>query len=254
MDDSVRTTASGEGFPLTRKTAPRSPQKPRFPADVGFHRELKRRVDQYFEDAGVPRRGGWQMYAKSAVLLLWFGGSYALLLFVARTWWQAVPLAASLALAIAGIGFAVQHDANHGAYSNNEAVNRLMGITLDLLGASSYVWRWKHNIFHHTYTNLSGADEDINIGFFARLAPAQRRRRFHRIQQFYVWLLYGFLLAKWQLIDDFRNVALARVADNRMPRPRGWALVELIAGKAAFAGWAFVVPMLFHPWWVVLLF
>jgi linoleoyl-CoA desaturase len=235
-------------------TGARAPQKPKFPGDTGFYKELRRRVDQYFETTGLRRRDSPPMYFKTAVILLWFGASYAALVFAATTWWQAVPLAASLALAIAGIGFAVQHDANHGAYSSKESVNRLLGITLDLLGASSYVWKWKHNIFHHTYTNLSGADEDINIGFFARLSPVQPRRRIHRLQQFYVWLLYGFLLAKWQFVDDFKNVAQARVAENRFPRPRRWALVELIAGKLAFLGWAFLVPVLFHPWWVVLLF
>jgi linoleoyl-CoA desaturase len=233
---------------------PRSAQKPKFGTDTGFYKELKRRIDQYFDTTARPRRGSVRMYFKTAVLLAWFGVSYGLLVFAATTWWQAVPLAASLALAIAGIGFAIQHDANHGSYSSKESVNRLMGLTLDLLGASSFVWKWKHNIFHHTYTNLSGADEDINIGFFARLSPVQRRRRIHRLQQFYIWLLYGFLLAKWQLVDDFKNVAQARVAENRIPRPRGWALVQFVAGKVAFAGWAFVVPMLLHPWWVVLLF
>jgi linoleoyl-CoA desaturase len=67
-------------------------------------------------------------------------------------------------------------------------------------------------------------------------------------------LLYGFLLAKWQFVDDFKKIALGRIAENRIPRPRGWVLVELIGGKVAFLAWAFLVPMLFHPWWVVLLF
>jgi len=236
------------------KASRRSPQRPTFPRDSGFYKELKRRVDGYFATTQLARRGSPRMYLKSAVILLWFGASYAGLVFGARAWWQAVPLAASLALSIAGIGFAIQHDANHGSYSSNERINRLMGITLDLLGASSYVWKWKHNIFHHTYTNLSGSDEDINIPFFARLSPVQPRHRFHRLQQFYIWLLYGFLLAKWQFVDDFRNVAQARVAENRITRPRGWALVELITGKAAFFAWAFLVPLLFHPWWAVLLF
>ena len=163
-------------------------------------------------------------------------------------------LAASLAMAIAGIGFSIQHDANHGSYSSRDAVNRWMGITLDLLGASSYVWKWKHNIFHHTYTNVSGADDDINIGFFARLSPLQPRHGIHRVQQFYLWLLYGFLLTKWHFVDDFRNVAQGRIAHNRIPRPRGWALIELIGWKLAFLTWAFLLPMLFHRWWVVLIF
>ena len=229
-------------------------QKPKFPHDSGFYKELKRRVDGYFATTQLARRGSPRMYLKSAVILSWFVASYAGLVFGARTWWQAVPLAISLALAVAGIGFAIQHDANHGSYSSNERINRLMGITLDLLGASSYVWKWKHNIFHHTYTNLSGADADISIQVFARLTPAQPRYRIHRVQQFYLWLLYGFLLAKWQFVDDFKKIALGRIAENRVPRPRGWALVELIGGKVAFLAWAFLVPMLFHPWWVVLLF
>jgi linoleoyl-CoA desaturase len=228
--------------------------RPTFEKDTGFYRALKHRVDHHFEASGLRRRDSPSMYVKSALILFWFAASYFLLVFAAREWWHGVLSAASLALAIAGVGFSIQHDANHGSYSNREGVNRLMGITLDLLGASSYVWKWKHNIFHHTYTNVSGADEDINVGFFARLSPGQPRHRIHRLQQFYLWLLYGLLLAKWQFVDDFKDVARGRIADNPIPRPRSWALVELIAGKAAFFAWAFVVPMLLHPWWVVLLF
>src|SRR5436190_14840784 len=91
------------------------PQKPKFERDPGFYKELKRRVDSYFEATGLRRRDSPQMYAKTAVILLWFGASYALLVFAARTWWQGVGLAASLALSIAGIGFSIQHDANHGS-------------------------------------------------------------------------------------------------------------------------------------------
>ena len=233
---------------------PEEAHKPRFEGDTGFYRELKRRVDEYFEMTGLERRDSPRMYVKTAIVLLWFGASYALLVFGATTWWQAVLLAASLALAIAGVGFCIQHDANHGAYSSKGSINRVMGITLDLLGASSYVWKWKHNIFHHTYTNLSGSDDDIEVGILGRLSPTQRRRGIHRLQQFYLWLFYGFLLAKWQFVDDFKNVGLGRIAHNRIPRPRRWSLLELIAGKLAFLSWAFLVPMLFHPWWAVLLF
>jgi linoleoyl-CoA desaturase len=129
-----------------------------------------------------------------------------------------------------------------------------MGMTLDLMGASSYVWHWKHNIFHHTYTNISGADDDIALGPFGRLSPAQPRYRIHRLQQFYLWALYGFLLPKWHFVDDFKNIGQARIAENRFPRPRGWKLLELAFGKVLFFGWAFLVPLLFHHWWVVIVF
>lgn len=227
---------------------------PKFASDTGFHAAIKRRVLEYFEHTGLSPRDSPRMYVKAVVLLLWLGASYALLVFAATTWWQGVLLSSSLALAMAGIGFGIQHDANHGAYSSSGAVNRLMGMTLDMVGGSSYLWRVKHNLTHHTYTNLVGADDDINIGPFARLSPAQPRRRFHRAQHFYLWALYGFLIPKWHFVDDFKNVAQARIAGHPFPRPRGWNLVELIGGKAVFFGWALVVPALFHRWWVVLLF
>lgn len=225
-----------------------------FAGDAGFYREVKRRVFDDLRRAGLSPRGSPRMYAKTVVILLWFGASYALLVFAAASAWQGALLSCSLALAMAGIGFSIQHDANHGAYSKSGAVNRLMGMTLDLLGGSSYVWQWKHNIFHHTYPNLTGADDDIDIGPFARLAPAQPRYRVHRFQQVYLWALYGFLAPKWHFVDDFKNVTRARIGDNPFPRPRGSRLVEMLGGKALFFGWAFAVPALFHPLWVVLLF
>jgi linoleoyl-CoA desaturase len=226
----------------------------RFESDDGFHAELKRRVREHLRAGGLTERGGLPMYLKSATILVWFGASYALLVFGALTWWQGALASLSLAFAMAGTGFAIQHDANHGAYSSNRTVNRVMGFTLDLLGASSYLWHWKHNILHHSYTNVDGADHDINIQPFARLSPDQPRRRRYRLQHVYIWGLYGFLLPKWHLLDDFQNVYQARIDDNRIPRPRGWRLVELVAGKALFFGWALAVPILFHRWWVVLTF
>ena len=226
----------------------------RFAADTGFHAELKRRVHGYFEQTGLSPRDSVRMYVKTAAILIWFVASYVLLVFFAVSWWQGMLLAASLALAMAGIGFAIQHDGNHGAYSKHGAVNRLMGVMLDLMGASSYLWQWKHNVSHHTYTNLNGADDDIDIGPLCRLSPAQPRYRIHRLQQFYAWVLYGFLIPKYHFVYDFKNLTRGRIAANRFPRPRGWRLAELIVGKAFFFGWAFLVPMLMHRWWVVLVF
>jgi linoleoyl-CoA desaturase len=240
-------------MPVTSRSSD-SLAKPRFEADQGFYQELKRRVEEYFQRTGASPRDNLRMYFKTATILVWFAASYLLLICVATTWWQAGLLSLSLALATAGVGFCIQHDANHGAYSRFPAMNQLMGLTLDLLGASSYVWHWKHNIAHHTYTNVNTADDDIDLGFLCRLAPTQRRRRIHRLQQFYMWLLYGFLMPMWHFFYDFQRVSRARVGRSRFPRPKGWDLVKLIGGKALFFGWALVLPLCFHRWWVVLVF
>src|SRR6185369_2724033 len=55
------------------------------------------------------------------------------------------------------------------------------------------------------------------------LAPDQPPCRPYRLQHFYMWGLYGFVLPKWHFLDDFQNVYQAPIDDNRMPLPRGWS-------------------------------
>jgi linoleoyl-CoA desaturase len=228
--------------------------RPRFRPDHGFRKELERRVAGYFAATGRSPYGDWRMYLKTAMLLAWLIGSYLLLVFAAATWWHGVLAAASFAFAIAGVGFSIQHDANHDAYSRNQIVNRVFERTLDMLGASSYLWRWKHNVFHHTYTNVRGADHDIDLAPFARLAPAQKRRAVHRFQHFYMWAIYGFTVFHMHFVEDFLNTKRGRVGQHPFPRPKGVRLCEVFASKLFVLGWAVVVPLLLHPWWLVLAF
>src|SRR5437870_6030510 len=116
-----------------------------------FQGELRRRVNDYFTSTGRRPRDCWQMYLKTAILFSLFAASYVVLVFVAQSWWQALPLAVLLGLATAGIGFNIQHDGGHHAYSDHPWINKLMAMTLDVIGGSSYVWHWKHAVIHHTY-------------------------------------------------------------------------------------------------------
>jgi len=227
---------------------------PKFSKDNGFQVELRRRVDEFFRSTGRRERDCPQMYLKSAILLASFAAAYFLLVFVAQTWWLGLILAVLLGLATAGIGFNIQHDAGHHAYSNHAWVNKIMALTLDLIGGSSYFWHWKHVVFHHTYVNIAGHDTDIDIGILGRLSPHGKRCGFHRWQHFYLWPLYGLMAIKWQLFDDFHDLVTGRVGEHRVPRPRGWNLLVFLAGKAVFFGLAFAIPLLFHPIGTVLFF
>src|SRR6267154_1675578 len=223
----------------------------RCPVSGPFHADLKRRVEAYF--SGRTPHGGWHMRVKTAVLLAWLGGTWAVAMFVPVSGAQAALLAVSVGLAMAGVGFSVMHDANHGSYSKDPRVNRVLSFTLDLLGASSHLWRQKHNILHHTYTNIAGLDDDIESGTpHLRFAPWQRHRFFHRFQHLYVWLLYGLFPLKWFFIDDFRQFVTGRIGTQRFPAARGWPLATALLGKAVFFAWAFVLPALLHPtWWLI---
>lgn len=235
------------------RPAPPPVARLKFTPGDSFDIELRRRVDAYFEITGKAPRDLPRMYLKSAIILGWLAASYVLLVFYVSAWWQVVPLALSLGLAVAAVGFNIQHDGNHRAFSNHRWVNRLAAMTLDLLGGSSYIWSWKHNSIHHSYANITGHDDDINLGPLGRLTPHQPRLSFHRLQHFYLWILYGFLPVKWQLFDDFFVVAKGRIGEYRFPRPKNWDLVTFVAGRAIFLTVAFVIPMMFHPVWLVLL-
>lgn len=194
------------------------------------------------------------MYLKTAVIFTWLLIAYCLLVFFVATWWLVAPLAMGLGLAMAAIGFNVQHDGGHRAYSNRQWVNQLMAMTLDLLGGSSYFWAKKHNSIHHSFANITGHDADIDLGIVGRLSPYQKRLKLHRLQHLYMWGLYGLLPIKWQVYDDFRDLVVGQVGGHRLVRPKGWDLVTFIGGKVVFFSLALVIPLLLHPVATVLLF
>jgi linoleoyl-CoA desaturase len=226
----------------------------KFGGNSEFQVEVRQRIDKFFQSTGRRQRDCPQMYVKTAILIASFIASYALLVFAAQTWWQALPLAIVLGLLTAAIGFNVQHDGSHQAYSNHDWVNRVMAMTIDVIGGSSHHWHFKHVIFHHTYVNITGYDTDIELGGLGRLTPHRRRFWFYRWQQYYLWPLYGFMAINWHLVGDLRDVIPGRIGEHRLPRPKGWNLAIFVAGKAIFLALAFGIPMLFHPVWVVALF
>ena len=52
-----------------------------------------------------------------------------------------IALLVIMSLGFAGIGLAVMHDANHGAYSSNAWLNTIIGYSLNLIGASMFNWK-----------------------------------------------------------------------------------------------------------------
>ena len=249
MENSLQKPTEG---PKARTGGPA--RKPGFARDNRFQIELHRRVNEYFRSTGRRLRDCPQMYLKTAVILAAFGASYWLLVFAAQSWWQALPLAVLVGLSTAAIGFNIQHDGGHHAYSDLPWVNRLMAMTLDMIGGSGYLWHWKHIVFHHTYVNIKGHDTDIDLGLLGRLSPHHRWFRFYRWQHLYVWPFYGLMAVKWHVLDDFMNVITGRIGAHKVPRPKGRDLAVFLGGKAVFLALAFGIPLLFHATWVVLLF
>lgn len=204
---------------------------------------IRERVQDHFRRSGRRTDGGKRLLVKTVTVFAWLISAYVLLVFCASSWWFASLLAVAVGLAVAGVGFNVQHDAGHDAYARRRWGNRFAAYALDFVGGSSYVWRYKHAAIHHGYTNVEGVDDDIDAAPFLRLSPGQKHRPYHRLQHWYAWPLFGFLSAKWAFVDDFRVLVRGRVGSRPIPRPRGLDLALLFLGKAVFFGWVFGLPL-----------
>ena len=58
-----------------------------FGRENAFHKELRRRVDDYFRNSDRNPRDCPAMYLKTLIILSVFSGFYLLLVFVAGSWW-----------------------------------------------------------------------------------------------------------------------------------------------------------------------
>ena len=185
------------------------------------------------------------MYAKAAALIGASVWSYTVLVVQAETPLAVLLSGTLLSLALVGIGFNIQHDGNHGTFSRRPWVNRLAGFTLDLIGASSYFWKDKHNHNHHVYTNIPGEDADIHLGPMARLSADQPWFWWHRYQHVYLWVLYTFVHLRY-LYSDLQRLALGKNDGLTAGYPKGADMAWLLAGKAFFLTVAFVIPLTRH--------
>src|SRR5271156_3064598 len=126
-----------------------------------FYSSLKSSVDAYFQNNHIKKTGNWKLYSKSWILLPAAVLLYVGLLFFSYPAYVGILLSALFGLVLASIGFNVMHDACHGSYSSRRWVNDIMGLSLNALGGNAFIWKFKHNIIHHTYTNIDGIDDDI---------------------------------------------------------------------------------------------
>jgi linoleoyl-CoA desaturase len=220
-----------------------------------FVPEVKARVAAYFAETGLSQHANGAMFFKTVVLLTLTFGAYGLILSGWFSPWVMLGLAVLMGVGLAGIGFSVAHDALHGAYSANPYVNRVLGATFDLLGANGYMWKITHNVIHHTYTNITGVDEDLSVSPLIRLSPESPRYRFHRYQHLYGWLAYGLATLNWLFAKDFQQFMKRDIGpykDKQHPRAE---IAWLVGSKLFVYFWQIVLPLLVLDvaWWQFLI-
>ncbi len=168
-----------------------------------FYQSLKESVDQYFTQNNIKKTGDWRLFSKTIILISAAVGVYCLVMFAEIAVLPALLLAMVFGFLAASIGFSVMHDANHGSYSGNTTLNDFLGLSANALGASAYFWKQKHNIIHHTYTNVDGIDDDIAKSPIIRQCETQKWVPAHKVQHLYLLPVYSLSSIFWIVFMDF---------------------------------------------------
>lgn len=219
-----------------------------------FFDTLKKNIDDFFKENKISPTGNsalrWKTVAMIAlffvpnILIITGVGAASTLLFFGL-WFL-------MGLGMIGIGCSVHHDSNHGSYSSNKTVNKVIGDIVNVVGGYDVTWRIQHNILHHTYTNIEGLDEDIEVGGLMRFSPHAKKHSFHRFQHIYAWFLYCLLTIQWVTYKDYRLLVIYNKKDllkkERITLTK--AILELTIYKVIYFGYALVLPIIFSgmPW------
>ena len=99
-----------------------------------FYCQLKRDVDFYFKEKNIKKTGNWKLYSKSMILVTIAVTLYILLLSTKFPVAISLFFCALLGFSLAGIGFNIMHDANHGCFSGKRWINKMAGLSLNALG------------------------------------------------------------------------------------------------------------------------
>lgn len=173
--------------------------------------DLKERTNHYFLSNNIKRTGNKNLYVKSVILISSAVLTYAALIFFTLPGVVSLFLCLFLGLLLAAIGFNVMHDAAHGSFSTKKWLNDIMAYSLNIMGGNVYIWKNKHNVNHHSFTNMEGMDDDIDLAPWIRTIPSQKKYWFHRYQHIYWVLLYGATYILWVFITDFKRYFAKRI-------------------------------------------
>lgn len=210
-----------------------------------FFSTTRKRVDAYFKDNNLSPNANGAMWGKVVFFMTGYAVLYGLILSNQFGLWTMLGMAMLLGMFAAFIGFNVSHDAMHGSLSRRSWVNELFSNSFYLLGASPYVWKITHNVVHHTYTNIPGHDEDIEVApGLIRLDQDEALRPWQRYQQWYAFPLYGLASLSWVLRKDYVKIFKNKIGQTQNSGHPMKEYVTLFVTKLAYYGLFLVLPYL----------
>lgn len=208
-----------------------------------FYDYLKTNVDAYFKNNHLNSWGNWKIYLKTFIFLASAISIYVWLVFFYPGALISLALCALLGIIFAGIGFNVMHDSAHGSFSNRTWINNVMAYSLNLLGGDVHLWKTKHNMVHHSFTNIEGYDDDIDIQPYMRLHAEQKQHKMHRYQHIYGFVLYALNYTLWVFYFDFLKYFKMKIGQTKIRKYKPLDHVSFWATKIFHFGLFFGLPI-----------
>mmetsp|Transcript_50072 Transcript_50072/g.73545 ORF Transcript_50072/g.73545 Transcript_50072/m.73545 type:complete len:459 (+) Transcript_50072:25-1401(+) len=223
--------------------------------ETAFEKDLKAAVQKIvkpserFATFGFKARCAYYctQYAVLMSCYVYFGSSWA--------------LCTALGVAQAFIGLNVQHDANHGAVSQNPFWNDLLGFGADMIGGSKYLWLQQHWT-HHAFTNDIERDPDAKSTdpfflFHNYPKDSVMRKTVHAFQHFWMLPILSFYWFSSMVSPEILTATQSSVKENsgvnfensylRAARPITWGLRALYCCLSVFS------PFFHHSWTTALM-
>jgi linoleoyl-CoA desaturase len=219
-----------------------------------FYSVLKSEVEEYFQQKHLKKTGNWKLFLKTGILIPLAILIYIVVMAFHLPLGYVAALGGLLGLVLASIGFNIMHDACHGSYSSHKWVNDVFGLSLNMLGGNAFIWKQKHNIIHHTYTNIDGMDDDISFTSLLRLCPTKHWMPIHRLQHIYLFFIYSLTSLAWTFGTDFKKYFSRKVYTTPLSK---------MSSKEHFIFWTskflnlliyIILPLLLKGWLFGLLF
>jgi linoleoyl-CoA desaturase len=221
--------------------------------DNAFYQDLKQSVDNYFTENAIKKTGDWRLFSKTIILIGSAVVIYGCLMLLNLSVLPALLLAALFGFIAASIGFSVMHDANHGSYSPHTRFNDFLGLSANALGASAFFWKQKHNIIHHTYTNVDGIDDDIAKSPIIRQCESQKWVPAHKVQHLYLLPVYSLSSIFWIFFMDFTKYFTRKIYTTEAWKMSTKNHVIFWATKIYYATVFIAIPIMVWGWlaWLV---
>jgi linoleoyl-CoA desaturase len=189
------------------------------------------------------------LYFKALFFFLAYIGLYVHLVYFTPPTWVALIECVFLGCFTAAIGFNVMHDGGHGSFSKSKVINYMAATSVNFLGASHIMWRMKHNIIHHTYTNIDGVDDDIEIKPYLRMCTSQKKYKMHRFQHYYFWFLYMLLHLIWVFQTDYQKYFKQKIGNIPLKKMSIAEHFGFWGAKIMYAVLFMVIPIIKLGFW-----